>query len=265
MSKSKPAATLTAAPQIKSGSPLTQVRLFKGLPYGSKLKFWSAVCNNLNSAQWSSIFPAPAVAANVTDNWTRMLTARAAQQSVLAKKQAGKAGNPRACAGANEGEFESGAGDRDPGLLGAANADVDEMGGEEGGVTGSKAKQDKIDSLLDSYLAQAQAFHGTAAAVAHSTPAAKKSGQAGEDVDEVECAALGGTMKRGRKDSLPGPTSVERAQEHAMQQSSQFASGFASIAESFKGDTAEVFAGKAKAIATHIGTVSDQIQCVVCA
>ena len=113
-------------------------------------------------------------------------------------------------------------------------------------------------------MAQASAFYDTAAAVAPSNGAGKKSGQQNEDSSEVENAALGGTVKKPKRESLPGPTSVERAQEHAMQQSSQFASGFSSIAESFRPDTPEVFAGKAKAIAMHIGTVSDQTQHAVC-
>jgi cytochrome oxidase assembly protein ShyY1 len=50
-----------------------------------------------------------------------------------------------------------------------------------------------------------------------------------------------------------------------MQQSSHLASSFSSIAESFKSDTQEVFEGKAKAIAIHIGITSDPayIMCLI--
>ena len=52
-----------------------------------------------------------------------------------------------------------------------------------------------------------------------------------------------------------------------MQQSSQFSSGFASIAESFRPDTKEAFESKAKAIATHIGMyhISPSMHHVLCA
>jgi hypothetical protein len=105
-------------------------------------------------------------------------------------------------------------------------------------------------------LTQSAAFHGANGA-ASSAASKKVSGQAGEDTDEVEKASMAGTAKKPKKDPLPGPSAVERAQEHAMQQSSHFASGFSSIAESFKPDTPEVFEGKAKAIAMHIGITSD--------
>ena len=122
----------------------------------------------------------------------------------------------------------------------------------------SKAKQETINSLLDAYLTQCAAFHANGAA---SSAASKKaSGQAGEDTDEVEKASMGGTAKKLKRDPLPGPSSVEKAQEHAMQQSSHFASGFSSIAESFKPDTPEVFESKAKAIAMHIGIVQYHIR-----
>lgn len=249
------ASTLTAAPQKAPGAPLTQIHLFKGLPYGTKGKFWNAVAINLNSPAWSSLFPAAAVADTCETNWTRMLATRVLQQAGEKKKQSQKAGDARACAaGGNDNEWQSGAGDRDDTDEGAAAPAVDDLEGD--GVPGSKAKQEKCNSLLDAYLSQSAAFHGANGA-ASSAASKKASGQTGEDTDEVEKASMAGTAKKPKKDPLPGPSAVERAQEHAMQQSSHFASGFSSIAESFKPDTPEVFEGKAKAIAMHIGITSD--------
>ena len=184
-----------------------------------------------------------------------MLATRVLQQAAEKKKQSQKAGNARACAGGNDGEWQSGAGDRDD--EGAAAPDAEDLEGD--GVPSSKAKQEKINSLLDAYLSQSAAFHGANGA-ASSKASKKVSGQVGEDSDEVEKASMGGTAKKLKRDPLPGPSSVERAQEHAMQQSSHFASGFSSIAESFKPDTPEVFEGKAKAIAMHIGIVQYHIR-----
>jgi hypothetical protein len=259
--------TLTAAPQKQAGAPLIQVRLFKGLPTGTKGKFWNAVAINLNSPSWSSDFPAPAVAVTCETNWTRMLATRVLQQQALKRN----AGNAKACAagGGNPEDWVSGAGDQDESAAAApAAADLDDNGVP---VSSSKAKQEKIDSLLDAYLTQSSAFHGAnggaASGAAVNAQPSKKSGQPGEDLSEVEASALGDkpTSKKAKKDPLPGPTSVERAQEHAMQQSSHFASGFASIAESFKPDATEVFEAKAKAIATHIGITSDPayIMCLI--
>lgn len=189
-----------------------------------------------------------------------MLATRVLQHQALKKKQARNAGNARACAaGGNDGEWESGAGDRDHEENAAAAPDAEDLEGN--GVPSSKAKQEKIDSLLDAYLTQSAAFNGANGAA--SSAGSKKSGQPGEDLDEVEKASLGLTVKKAKKDPLPGPTSVERAQEHAMQQSSHFASSFSSIAESFKPDTQEVFESKAKAIAIHIGITSDPA-CIMC-
>jgi hypothetical protein len=251
------ASTLTAAPQKQAGAPLVQCFLFKGLPHGTKGKYWNAVAINLNSVTWKSLFPAPANAEMCETNWTRMLATRVLQQAAEKKKQSQKAGNARACAaGGNDGEWESGAGDRDDDEGAAAPAPEDLEGEGVPSVTSSKAKQEKINSLLDAYLSQSSAFHGANGA-ASSAASKKVSGQPGEDADDVEKASMGGTAKKAKKDPLPGPSSVERAQEHAMQQSSHFAAGFSSIAESFKPDTQEVFEGKAKAIAMHIGITSD--------
>ncbi len=193
----------------------------------------------------------------VEQNWDRMLGKRVQQKAAQAKKQAGKAGDSAAGArGGNPVDWKSGEGDRD---------DDASRDGEDAD-SGSATFQDKIDSLLDAYLLQVAAHGGTAAAASSSTVAAaavplasssaaakKPSGQAGEDTEEVEAASLGVTVKKARKEPLPGPNHVEMAQAQAMHQSSHFASGFSSIAQSFKPDTPEVFEGKAKAIATHIG------------
>ncbi len=61
------------------------------------------------------------------------------------------------------------------------------------------------------------------------------------------------TAKKSKQEPLPPP--VKEAQLHAMQQSSNFSSGFSSIAESFKPDTAEQFAAKAQAASTLIGSM----------
>lgn len=84
---------------------------------------------------------------------------------------------------------------------------------------------------------------------------AAKSGQPGEDEDEVEEKALGAkTAKKFKKDPLPCP--VREAQQHSMQQSSSFSSGFAAIADSFKPDTAEQFEAKAVVASKLIGSMS---------
>jgi hypothetical protein len=82
---------------------------------------------------------------------------------------------------------------------------------------------------------------------------AAKSGQPGEDDDEVEDKALGKTVKKSKKEPLPCP--VRDAQQHSMQQSSSFSNGFAAIADSFKPDTAEQFEAKAKAASKLIGSM----------
>jgi len=87
-------------------------------------------------------------------------------------------------------------------------------------------------------------------------PKGKKSGQKGEDENEVEEHMMGErktTAKKSKQEPLPPP--VKEAQLHAMQQSSNFSSGFSSIAESFKPDTAEQFAAKAQAASTLIGSM----------
>jgi hypothetical protein len=81
-----------------------------------------------------------------------------------------------------------------------------------------------------------------------------KSGQPGEDDDEVEEKALGKTAKKIKKEPLPCP--VREAQQHSMQQSSSFSSGFAAIADSFKPDTAEQFEAKAVVVSKLIGSMS---------
>ena len=83
---------------------------------------------------------------------------------------------------------------------------------------------------------------------------AAKSGQPGEDDGEVEDKALGKTVKKPKKESLPCP--VRDAQQHSMQQSSSFSSGFAAIADSFKPDTAEQFEAKAMVASKLIGSMS---------
>ena len=89
----------------------------------------------------------------------------------------------------------------------------------------------------------------------HQPAKSKKSGQPGEDDNEVELHMMGErkTAKKSKQDPLPAP--VKEAQQHAMQQSSNFSSGFSSIAESFKPDTAEQFAAKAQAASTLIGSM----------
>ena len=267
----KPAASLTTAPQPKSGQPAIQISLFKGIPYGCKTKYWTAVSNNLNSDSWSSSFPIAAVPTTVEANWDRMLGKRVQQKAALAKKQASKAGDSAACGkGGNAADWVSGGGERDD-LEGSHDA----PGASDDADSGSATFQEKIDSLLDAYLLQVAAHGGAAAAASSSTAAAaaapptsscaaakKPSGQPGEDKDEVESASLGLTVKKARKEPLPGPNHVQMAQQQAMHQSSHFASGFSSIAQSFKPDTPEMFEGKAKAIATHIGITSDHA-CII--
>ena len=113
---------------------------------------------------------------------------------------------------------------------------------------------------MDSYLAKVErASGGDASNGKENRPvqAAKKSGQPGEDDDEVEEFAMGGakstgkTVKKPKKEPLPGP--VRDAQQHSMQQSSSFSSGFAAIADSFKPDTAEQFEAKALVASKLIG------------
>jgi hypothetical protein len=116
----------------------------------------------------------------------------------------------------------------------------------------------RINSLLDSYLSKVERASGGADSYGKENrivPAGKSGyGQVGEDEDEVENRALGKTSKKSKKEPLP--TSVREAQQHAMQQSSNFSSGFASIAESFKPDTAEQFEAKARAASKLLGLVS---------
>jgi hypothetical protein len=116
----------------------------------------------------------------------------------------------------------------------------------------------RINSLLDSYLAKVQRASGGADSSEKENrlvPAGKSGyGQVGEDEDEVEDRALGKTSKKSKKEPLP--TVVREAQQHAMQQSSSFSSGFACIAESFKPDTAEQFEAKARAVSTLLGLLS---------
>jgi hypothetical protein len=79
--------TLTTAPQKQAGTPLVQYRLFKGLPHGTKGKFWNAVAINLNSVAWSFLFPAAAVADTCETNWTRMLATRVLHFNKQAKRR----------------------------------------------------------------------------------------------------------------------------------------------------------------------------------
>jgi hypothetical protein len=119
----------------------------------------------------------------------------------------------------------------------------------------------RLNSLLDQYLAKIQQASSVSAAVPSGKEnlgpkKSKKSGQEGEDDDEVEKFSLGqgSTAKKPKNEAPPGP--VKEAQHHAMQQSSNFSSGFASIAASFKPDTPEQFEAKAKAAATLVGSMS---------
>ena len=120
----------------------------------------------------------------------------------------------------------------------------------------------RINSLLDEYLAKIHQASSASVDVDSSAkenlqPKRKISGQPGEDDDEVEKRMMGDggkTAKKHKHEALPGP--VKEAQHHAMQQSSNFSSGFASIASSFKPDTPEQFEAKAKAAATLIGIMS---------
>ena len=114
----------------------------------------------------------------------------------------------------------------------------------------------RINSLLDSYLAKVEKASGGDASKGKENQrpvagTAAKSGQPGEDDDEVEDKALGKTAKKPKKEPLPGP--VRDAQQHSMQQSSSFSSGFAAIADSFKPDTAEQFEAKALVASKLIG------------
>ncbi len=98
------------------GRAIVQVHLDQGIPSKGKAKFWAAVTSNLNSESWKAAFPtAPAVADTVEKNWTRMVANRMSELQVEAKKRDARRGNGKACVPGNDGEFVSGAGDRDDG------------------------------------------------------------------------------------------------------------------------------------------------------
>ena len=113
----------------------------------------------------------------------------------------------------------------------------------------------RLNSLLDSYLSKVKKASDSDEKENHPV-VASKSGQPGEDDDEVEDQSLGikskdKTAKKHKKEPLTTP--VQEAQVHAMKQSSSFSNGFASIAESFKPDTPEQFEAKALAASKLIG------------
>ena len=106
--------------QTSKGRAIVQVQLYQGIPAKGKGKYWAAVTSNLNSDSWKIAFPAaPAVADTVEKNWTRILANRMSQLQAEAKKREAKKGNAKACAGRNEGENVSGAGQRDDAVEGA--------------------------------------------------------------------------------------------------------------------------------------------------
>jgi hypothetical protein len=182
--------------QNKNKKEMARIDLARGLPYGAKMKFWSAVAANLNSASWTHAFPstAPAIAATVESNWERMLAKRVSQNSMDAQKRKRREGNAKACSGGGNGpDWNSGAGDR-------SDEDYEESLTTSGSRAQSNAEQDSIDSLLDAYIARVaslNALHDNKEneriCAGSAAPNRKAlSGQPGEDQTEVENALIEG-------------------------------------------------------------------------
>ena len=175
---------------------MMDIDLARGLPYATKGKYWSAVTAHLNSKEWAHAFPstAPACASTCETNWERLLAKRITEHSREVHKTKRKEGDPKACSGGgNSADWNSGAGDK-------SGEDDDE---DNVTTSGSKARatstQDKLDSLLDTYISKVANFTVSSAAANKENekePAASTrkaaSGQPGEDKGEVESAMIGG-------------------------------------------------------------------------
>jgi hypothetical protein len=173
------------------------VDLARGFPYGTKGKYWSAVTAHLNSKEWAHAFPstAPACASTCETNWERLLAKRITENSRESQKRIRKEGDSKACSGGgNSADWNSGAGDK---------SSDDDDDADTVTTSGSKARatstQDKIDSLLDTYISKVANFTVSSAAANKENekePAASTrkaaSGQPGEDKGEVESAIIGG-------------------------------------------------------------------------
>ena len=172
------------------------VDLARGFPYGTKGKYWSAVTAHLNSKEWAHAFPstAPACASTCETNWERLLAKRITENSRESQKRIRKEGDSKACSGGgNSADWNSGAGDK---------SSDDDDDADTVTTSGSKARatstQDKIDSLLDTYISKVANFTVSSAAANKENekePASTRkaaSGQPGEDKGEVESAMIGG-------------------------------------------------------------------------
>jgi hypothetical protein len=171
------------------------VDLARGFPYGTKGKYWSAVTAHLNGKEWEHAFlsTAPACASTCETNWERLLAKRITENSRESQKRKRKEGNSKACSGGgNPADWKSGEGDK-------SSDDDDSTVTTSGSKARTTSTQDKIDSLLDTYISKVANFTESSAAANKENekePAASTrkapSGQPGEDKGDVENALIGG-------------------------------------------------------------------------